>query len=1240
MKKLFTILLLFSSFSLFAQGEYNNWCFGQNTWMDFNSGAPVLKVSSIQGTGSSSTISDKNGNLLFYADYLNIYNSNHSIMVNGSGVSNIDLIQSISILPFPCTDSLYYLFFFFDSVRSGQLVRDLKYHIINMNKNNGLGEVIQKNILLDTNITLGLGMTRHSNNRDYWITYQKDDTNIFYSRQITSVGIGSKITSQLGLNKTWHGALKFSSDSKHLVSCTFVEQKIYHYDFNNSTGILSNAFELNLPSSLPFPVTTSSQFSPDLSKLYVTTLSDLIQYDFSSNNPSIIANSSVILTPINNTIGYIDIALAPNNIIYISTGPFLNLATISQPNNLGLACNLNNNGFNTGNLTGAGFPTMLPNLFVHREVLTDSLFCQYDTVNLYLSDTNFIDSVTWNFGDTASGVLNTSTDVIPLHVFNQYGEYPIEVIIYSGCSTDTINDTIRINPTPIANLGNDTILCEGDSMQLLFNDTSFSYAWSAMSSGFIDSAMLIQILQADTYTVAISSICGTDYDTIVIDSLIAALVHLPNDTLLCDGDSLFLDATIQSGTYLWSTSDTTPTIWATTQDTFYVSTLNFCGADSDTVVVNFTHAPLFELGADTSLCVGDTLVLNAYDTLSSYLWMNGDTTNFDTITTNGIFSVTTTNLCGSYSDTLQAWFLSPPVANLGNDTILCLGDTIGLSDTTLFGSYVWSDASVNDTLWVSSSGNYVVTVTNLCGADSDTVLVETDTIPVVNLGADTVICNGNSVLLSALSSRSSYLWNTGSTDSVISVNTENTYWATATNLCGAGSDTIFVDVDSVLTVELGTDTILCLGMSYWLKSNVNGDSYVWNNGSILDSIFIQSANNYSLAVTNVCGSFNDSIEVHYDNSPITNLGPDSTYCLSSLVNLNAHWSRANYLWSTADTTANITANFSGNYSVMVTNLCGFDDDTVNIQYDIPILFNLGPDTVLCVGDSIYLAAPAHNANWLWNNGSQDSILVVDTAGQYYVTANNHCGVFRDSINVVSQTLPVVNPPINDTTFCEGLSYDITINPNNANAILWLDGSTDFNQEIDSAGWYSYALKNICGATKDTFHLEIQYPANASLGNDTVLCYGEPLVKAFPYPNHTFLWNTGETDSVKTITEQGYYGVTIWTPANCESYGEFDVTNCDAQIFVPNAFTPGNFDNLNNTFKIEGLQLKKFHIVIYDRWGGLVFESRDINISWDGSINGSPAAPGIYSYKIWYNTGLSSGSENQSIVKVGVVNLIR
>ena len=462
------------------------------------------------------------------------------------------------------------------------------------------------------------------------------------------------------------------------------------------------------------------------------------------------------------------------------------------------------------------------------------------------------------------------------------------------------------------------------------------------------------------------------------------------------------------------------------------------------------------------------------------------------------------------------------------------------------------------------------------------------------------------------------------------------FWATATNLCGSDTDSVYIDVDSVLVVDLGSDTILCTGEQTTLFSNVIGDSYLWNTGTTLDSLVVIYQDTYSLDVTNICGTFSDTIAVYYDNSPITNLGPDSTYCLNSLVDLNAYWSRASYLWSTSETTPDITANFSGNYSVQVTNLCGYDGDTVNIQYDVPINFNLGVDTLLCEGDSFLLSAPAHNATWVWNTTATEGTLMVNQPGTFSVTATNVCGDFSDAISIRLETVPVINHLVTDTAFCEGNTYIVNVIQNNATSILWLDGATDYLQEFDSAGYYSYSLINVCGVTSDTFELEIQYPADADLGNDTIICYGEQITKAFNYPNHTYQWHNGLTDSVRYITEPGLYGVTIFSPVGCESYDDIEVASCEAQLFIPNAFTPQSGDNLNNTFVIKGEGIRKFRIVIYDRWGTEVFQSQDQHQSWDGTINGEPAATGVYSYKVWYNTGQSS----ESVSKVGVVNLLR
>ena len=233
------VIFIFNVFTLtaYAQGEYNVWCFGDSVRLDFNAGLPpVVSTSSFTNGFPGATICDKSGNLLFYADRDSVWDSSHTRMLNGDSISNANPTQGLNILPFPCNDSLYYLFSYIiasnGSTTGGQWI--LYYSIINTNGNSGLGEIIVKNVLMDTNLTLGFGMTRHSNNRDYWITYQIADTNIFYSRLISTAGIGSPIVSQLGLNKAGPatggpGSLEFSMNATTLVSCDGFGQTIQYY---------------------------------------------------------------------------------------------------------------------------------------------------------------------------------------------------------------------------------------------------------------------------------------------------------------------------------------------------------------------------------------------------------------------------------------------------------------------------------------------------------------------------------------------------------------------------------------------------------------------------------------------------------------------------------------------------------------------------------------------------------------------------------------------------------------------------------------------------------------------------------------------------------------------------------------------------------------------------------------------------------------------------------------------------
>jgi gliding motility-associated-like protein len=864
------------------------------------------------------------------------------------------------------------------------------------------------------------------------------------------------------------------------------------------------------------------------------------------------------------------------------------------------------------------------------EISTDSLICQSGSIPFNLINAGQYDSVLWDFGDTNS-VFNFSWADSAGHVFNSSGVFNIKATVFCKCITDTIRLTIMVKPLPVVNLGNDTILCEGDSIQIQQFDTNNQYLWSTG-----DTTLNIQIFADDTFSVQVTNICGVTYDTIVIDSVIPALAQLPNDTIMCIGDTINLDASIKNGSYLWSTGFTDSVLSVTNSGIYSVTSTNVCGADIDSIEVYYINAPKVGLGSDTLLCMGDTLVLTVYDTLGTSLWSSGSIMFTDTIFTTNIVYVTVSNQCGQLQDTMEIHFLDEPIASLGSDTIVCVGDSLNLKVVSIYCSYQWSNTSILDSIWVDTTGFYSLIKSNICGVDTDTVYIQSEHFPTLNLGNDTLICEGSIIQLSAYYSNSIYQWNNGSADSIISVTTEGKYNVEVTNSCGISRDTLTVEIDSVLLVNLGPDTILCLGDSLRLESNEKGSSYLWSTGDTTDGLLILSADTYSLTVSNVCGSFTDERAVYFDNSPVTNLGPDSIYCINTLLNLDAFWSRANYLWNTTDTSSAISPNKDGIYSVKVTNLCGFDGDTIELKYDIPISFNLGNDTIICIGDSFSLTAEATNAKWLWNDLSTDKSFMVRSNGVYHVVATNTCGSFTDSIQVNSESYPIINPKINDTSFCEGAILNLKLNLNNAKFINWDNGSNALNREISKEGKYKYSMFNDCGSTVDSFFVGVDFPLDSNLGYDTVICYGEEVTKSVYHYNHTYLWNDGSTDSIRTFNSQGHYGVTIWTDKNCESYDEFEIRNCESPLYIPSAFTPGNGDDINNRFYVRSDNVYKFRVVIYNRWGSEVYQSINIDQGWDGKVNGKISPPGVYVYKVWYNIGLGPNS----ITEVGEVILLR
>ena len=321
---------------------------------------------------------------------------------------------------------------------------------------------------------------------------------------------------------------------------------------------------------------------------------------------------------------------------------------------------------------------------------------------------------------------------------------------------------------------------------------------------------------------------------------------------ICLGDSIKLkinDGVLGTGaSWLWFSDSCNGNNIGVGDSIFVSPTANksyFVRADdcgqSTCKAVNINVIPppiqiLHYLGPNTSICSGDTLLLTAPFGYN-YLWQDGSFNSFFTVTEQGTYFVEISNQCGSASDTVQITYQTPPVISLGNDTTLCVGDSLLL--TTPYGyDYLWQDGSFDSIFTVTEQGIYFVQISNQCGSASDTVQITYQTPPVISLGNDTVVCAGDTFQLYAPANDYSLLWQNGSTDTVFSATSTDTYWLSVSNICGTNSDTIRLDF-SYPFVDIGQDTVICNNTNISFDAGV-WSSYEWSTGATVPTISLSS----------------------------------------------------------------------------------------------------------------------------------------------------------------------------------------------------------------------------------------------------------------------------------------------------------------------------------------------------------------------------------------------------------------
>lgn len=189
---------------------------------------------------------------------------------------------------------------------------------------------------------------------------------------------------------------------------------------------------------------------------------------------------------------------------------------------------------------------------------------------------------------------------------------------------------------------------------------------------------------------------------------------------------------------------------------------------------------------------------------------------------------------------------------------------------------------------------------------------------------------------------------------------------------------------------------------------------------------------------------------------------------------------------------------------------------------------------------------------------------------------------------------------------------------------------------EQEGRYELTFTNTFGCRVDTFlELDVLPQPILDLGADTAICLESGYVLRPGNQFATYTWQDGSATSQYLVTEYGEYAVTVSNSHGCTASDTVLFSpGCPARLYVPNAFSP-NGDGVNDTFRAYGLEVVQFELQVFDRWGGQVFTSNNLNEGWDGNFRGEEMGAGVFAYRLQ-----ATFLNGQTVEQFGDVLLLR
>ena len=732
---LLIVLLGLGTSQLYSQGEANIWYFGQHAGLDFNGGTPVaLTNSAMQTPYGCVSISDSAGNLQFYSNGDTIWNASHVPMANGTGLFGDAGASQHLVVEQPGNPGKYFLF---TTKRQSGLdpFYTLHFSEIDMHAQAGLGEVTTtKNVFMADSMGCKMAAIRHANGSDIWLLAHRSADNTFQSFLITSTGVQPNPVASLALQianqNNWRlsvGIMKATLDGTRL-AVTFVS----HFQafaipqinpWNGGMGFF--AFDRSTgvltPEYTEFPLNASGK------TFYGVEFSPNGRYCYLSQKNKI--------------------HQADMNTI---SSWFLNVATTEvgsydeDPMELQRAIQLQ----------------LAPDGKIYAARVNKDSLSVIHSPNLPAPQCNFGTGPALAGRLSKSGLPNYSPGLFSYSVIPDFED------------TICIGDTASFRMYSIFQ----------DSILWNFGDPTSGPANEAVGSRVIHTYLQPGVHTVTAYLYYPQSIDTHQYELMVMPQ---PIIDFGPDQVLCETDSVVLSSD-SLWENLWSDGSTGHQLVIQQDGNYWLAISNQCGTDTASINFNFATPLEIDLGPDLSRCDGqtDTLVLLHFP-YSSFVWSHPPTSDTSILTeTSDIYWVQVTNPCGTYGDTLQAFYDEPSSVQLPDTNQFCTGDTLMLQPTTNTATFFWQDGTQSPTYPATEAGLYSIIAINHCNSDTAQLQVSQRPLPVVDLGGNRQICPGEAFMLQSNLKGVSFQWQDGSTNADFRVTSEGSYTLQVTDTIG------------------------------------------------------------------------------------------------------------------------------------------------------------------------------------------------------------------------------------------------------------------------------------------------------------------------------------------------------------------------------------------------------------------------------------------------------------------------